>query len=146
MIKTMEPWELMSVVMRARDEDVLDMVTMDGVDPQRWACKVALSDGLAFTVMGSKGPVACLGFSEDAKGVSTVWMVATPEWCHHVKSVARTVKTVMKEGGYRRIQTMVNPERLGAEKFISWLGFSRDGPLPKMRPDGSAMVLYSFTR
>lgn len=145
MILSLEPWHLMSVVMRAREEDLVDMILVDGIDRQRWACRVALQDGLAFTVMGKDGPVACFGFAEEARGVSMAWMIATPDWCRYVKSVARTFKMVVKEGGYRRIQAMVKPGRPGVEKFLLWLGFHLDGPLPKMCSDGSPMDLYSYT-
>lgn len=142
----MEPWHLMSVVMRARDEDISEMARVDGLDRQRWACRMALEVGLAFTVTDRDGkPVACIGFTDDGNGTGTAWMVATPEWCHQLKSIAKGWKIVLKESGYRRIQTMVTPGRPGAVKFLSWLGFKRDGELPKMSSDGSSMDLYSYT-
>lgn len=145
-ITTMQPWELMSVVMRARDEDISEMALVDGLDRQRWACRMALEPGLAFTVTDREGkPVACIGFTGEANGIWTGWMVAAPEWCHQLKSIAKLWKIVLKESGYRRIQTLVTPGRPGAEKFLRWLGFERDGSLPKMKSDGSPMDLYSYT-
>lgn len=142
----MEPWELMSVVCRARDEDISEMALVDGLDRQRWACKMALEPGLFFTVTDREGkPVACVGFTDGGNGIGNAWMVATPEWCRHLKSIAKGWKIVLKESGYRRIQAMVIPERPGAVKFLSWLGFKRDGGLPKMGSDGSSMDLYSYT-
>lgn len=146
MIKTMEPWELMSVVMRARDEDISEMALVDGLDRQKWACKMALESGLFFTVTDRGGkPVACVGFTDDGNGIGNAWMVTTPEWCRHVKSVVKIWRTVRDKAGYRRIQSMVTPGRPGARRFLIWCGFRFDGELLKMRSDGGAMELYSYT-
>lgn len=141
----MQAWHLISVVMRARDEDVADLV-LEGEDRQRWACRRVLENGLAFTVLNSSGaPVACFGFVDESKGVCMAWLIATPQWCPYVKSVARCFKLVARDEGYRRIHAIVQPQRAGAERFLKFLGFNRDGTMPKIRADGSSMDLYSYT-
>ena len=143
----MQPWHLLSVVMHMREGDAVEFdLLSSGLDRQRWACRRALEPGLAFAVTDSKGmPVACFGFLDEAEGRCTAWLMATPDWCRHVKSIAKAFKVVVREGGYRRIQAFVRPGRPGAEKFLKWLGFNRDAPLPKMCADGSPMDLYSYT-
>lgn len=143
----MEPWHLISVVMHLRDEDVEEQALVEpDIDRQIWACKRALAPGLGYTVADSSGrPVACFGFLDDGQNRATAWLVATPDWCRHVKSIYKATKIIMREGGYRRIQAFVRPERHGAEKFLKWLGFKLDGPLPGMRADGGPMNLYSYT-
>lgn len=146
MIETMQPWHLMSAVMRARDADISEMALVDGLDRQRWACSIALGRGLSFTITDRDGlPVVCMGLTEEGNGLATAWMVATPGWCRHVKSALKIWNTVRREAGYRRIQTMIAPGRPEAVKFIKHLGFKRDGELPKICSDGGTMDLYSYT-
>lgn len=145
MIVTLEPWHLLAVVMKAREED-LAAIDVTGEDRQRWACQRALASGLAFTVLDDLfQPVACFGFVDEMKGVSMAWLVAKPGWCRYVKSMARAFKLIVRDGGYRRIQAFVQPDRPSAKKFLLWLGFKLDGPLPKLGVDGSSMDLYSYT-
>ena len=147
MIVTMQPWHLLRVAMHMREEDAVEQDLLSpGTDRQFWACRRALEPGLAYAVTDSRGmPVACFGFLDEAEGRCTAWLVATPDWCRHVKSIAKAFRVIARDGGYRRIQAFVQPGRPGAEKFLKWLGFTRDGPLPKMRSDGGAMDLYSYT-
>lgn len=143
----MEPWHLMAVVMNMREADVRDLELVSGVvDRQRWACERALAPGLAFTVLDADGiPVACCGVIEEARGRCTVWLVATDRWCCYVKTITKAFRFVVKEGGYRRIQALARPARPEAARFLRWLGFKLDGPIPAMCADGGAMELYSFT-
>jgi hypothetical protein len=145
-IVAMEPWHILCVVMQMREQDAVDFDLLAAdADRQRWACARALAPGLAYAVLNSEGrPVACFGFLDDGPARCTAWLVATRSWCCHVKSIAKAFKIVAREGGYRRIQAHVRPGRPGAEKFLKWLGFNRDAPLPKMCADGGPMDLYSL--
>lgn len=146
-IVTMEPWHLLSVVMQMRDEDALEFdLLLDDKDRQLWACQRALAQGLAFAVLNSDGlPLACFGFVDEAEGRCTAWLIARLGWHCYVKSISKVFRLVVKESGYRRIQAFAKPERPGAGKLLQWLGFTRDGPLPKMCADGGQMDLYSYT-
>jgi hypothetical protein len=146
-IVTLEPWHLMAVVMNIRAEDAEDFNLLGGsFDRQRWACERALAPGVAFAVLDLKmHPVACFGFIEDAPGRCTAWLVASDRWRCYVKAITKAFRIVAKEGCYRRIQALARPGRPGAAKFLKWLGFNLDGPMPGMCIDGGSMELYSFT-
>lgn len=147
MIVNMQPWMLIGVVMNLCEDDVREFELACGdVDRQRWACERALAPGLAFAILDGNGmPVACCGALEEAQGRCTIWLVRTERWRCYVKTIAKVFRLVVKEGGYRRIQAMARPGRPGAAKFLKWLGFKLDGPLPAMCADGGPMELYSYT-
>lgn len=140
----MQPIHLLTVVMKYEGDDD---IPQDMIERQRWACARALHPGVSFCVLNSSDqPVACFGFVDEDDGRCTGWLVTSSGWCCYLKSIAKAVKAIMKEGGYRRIQAFIRPDRPGAEKFVRWLGFEFDGALPKVAQDGATLNLYSYTQ
>ena len=145
----MEPWHLMHVAMRARDEDVVDFLAFgigDSRARQKWACQRALDPGLAVAVLDASGePRVCFGAFDTMPGVATAWL-ASIDLAPHGRACLRAWRMLVREGGWRRIQAHVLRERLPAHDLVEWLGFGFEVDIPGVRVDNGIISQYAIVR
>lgn len=149
MIAELQPWHLMRVVLNMRESDRAEFGTVIAEpDPQRWACRRALEEGLNFSVLTPAGkPVACFGFLNGTDPeMCNLWMIATDEWKPYVKSIKKTYDAVISAKLYRVVQAGIRTQRADSRRFIEWLGLESRGTLPHYLPNDEAIEMFSRVR
>jgi len=116
-----------------------------GVGCRPDAAKNLMSLG-AKTLFYGGVPLAVIGYVPTIPGVCEVFVLATEDQKKNPLVFARAVKKeLMKlKMEYRRIQAIATNDKFHA-RWLSWLGFKREGWLKKYGLHGEDMVMWGLT-
>jgi len=91
-------------------------------------------------------PLAVMGYVPLISGVCEVFVLATEDQRDHPLVFARTVKKELMalKIEYRRIQAIAANDKFHA-RWLSWIGFKREGWLKKYGLHGEDMVMWGMT-
>jgi len=97
-------------------------------------------------VTGDGVVLGVLGFTPTLPGVCEVFILASEDQKHHPVAFAKTVWDEMRalKARYRRVQAVTTDDKFH-ERWITWLGFEREGTLKKYGLDGEDMVMWGMT-
>lgn len=101
----------------------------------------------AKTILTSKGAViGIVGAVPLISGVCEVFVLASEDQKNHPIAFATAVRKELKgiKSQYRRVQALTVNDKFHT-RWITWLGFSREGLLQKYGLNGEDMVMWGLT-
>jgi len=98
--------------------------------------------GPAWTGIVDDRPVVCAGFLPLWEGRAMAWALLAFDAGRHMAAIHRAAKARMDAANYRRLEAYVDPRWAVARRWVSMLGFQREGLLKRFTPAGEDMEIY----
>lgn len=98
--------------------------------------------GPAWTGEVDGQPIICAGFMPIWEGRAFAWALLAQSAGRHMAAVHRAARERIRAARFRRLEAYVDPRYPQAARWVSMLGFQREGLLRRFTPAGEDMEIY----
>ena len=99
----------------------------------------------AWDVTGNKN-VGSGGILQVTPYIAEAWLLLSPDFKKHAKSIIPKIRQEIKDTNVRRVQAFADTDFPRAQFFLKALGFETEGLLRKNSVDGKDQFIYSIVR
>lgn len=133
----LQPEHLFQFTPQAAQSAILHVLTADYARALVDQCPVGWTGLVDGQVVG------CAGISECWPGRAEAWTLLAPDALAVFREIHRTVRRVLADGPWHRIEMKVDAGHAAAARWAEHLGFEREGLMRKYTADQRDVYLYA---
>jgi len=142
--------EIRYVVMNLREKSREDLFTTLDATPKEFADALVMSPGLKWAIYCDNRPAVLMTADQVHKGVWSVYGMGTDDWIkvwRRVTSFGKRdmIPAILDAGGHRG-HTVSPAWHEDTHKWLRYMGFNHEAPMPKYGPNGEDYILFSWLK